>query len=87
MGLKNDKSENNHVAKIARNAIAKSQLDISGLHISCHQGTQIQLTGQVKQPVGFTGDMNVRQEFEALKHMLLTVHGVREVNGDFVKLL
>lgn len=80
-----DKSENNHTAKLARHAIAKSPLDISGLQISCSNGNFIQLTGQVRTPVGYTGTLNIRQEIENLKTQILAVHGIREVNGDMVR--
>ncbi len=80
-----NKAENNHTAKMARHAIAKSPLDISQLNINCSNGSVIQLSGIVKTPVGFTGTLNIRQEIEAMKAMILAVHGVREVNGDSVR--
>lgn len=79
------KAENNFVARLARHAIAKSPLDISELNISCIGG-QIQLTGKVKAPRGYTSDMSVRKEFENLQNMIRASRGVKDVSGDRVQM-
>jgi hypothetical protein len=47
------KTENHAIAKAARNAIAKSSLDISELNIACNGGS-IELWGKVRPPRGAT---------------------------------
>ncbi len=79
------KAENNTIAKLARHAIAKSSLDISELTISCSAGGQIDLSGKVKVPRGYVGDMSVRKEFDNLQNLIRNSRGVRDVNGDRVQ--
>ena len=81
----NTKLENNAIAKSARNAIAKSILDISELNIAFHGGT-IELWGKVRPPRGH-GELNMKKEFENLKNMILAVRGVRDVQAQRVILL
>lgn len=83
---KETKSECNSTARLARHAIAKSPLDISELNISCGQAGVVELTGAVKIPRGYQGEINVRKEYEAIKNMIRTSRGVREVYGDRVRL-
>jgi hypothetical protein len=81
------REDNNHIAKLARHAVARSSLDISQLSIFCTNGNSVSLAGSVRAPLGHQGDVNVRAEFETLKNLILGVHGIREVNADQVKLL
>ena len=80
------KMENHATARSARNAIAKSLLDISELNIAC-QGGSIELWGKVRPPRGHTGVINMRKEFDNLKTMIASVRGVREVQANRVILL
>ena len=82
----NTKQENNAIAKSARNAIAKSVLDISELNISFHGGT-IELYGKVRPPRGHTGELSMKKEFEHLKNLILSVRGVRDVQAQRVIIL
>ena len=82
----NTKQENNAIAKSARNAIAKSILDISELNIAFSGGT-IELYGKVRPPRGHSGEISMKKEFEHLQNMILGVRGVREVNARRVILL
>ena len=86
MAKVNTKLENNAIAKSARNAIAKSTLDISELNIAFSGGT-IELYGKVRPPRGTHGVMNLKKEFESLKNMVLTVRGVRDVQATRVILV
>ena len=81
----NIKQENTTLARTARQAIAKSHLDISELSIACSGGA-IELYGKVKMPRDHTGDFDMRREFESLKNMIRAVRGVREVHGEKVKM-
>ena len=55
-----NKTENHAIAKAARNAIAKSSLDISELNIACNGGS-IELWGKVRPPRGATGTINMKK--------------------------
>lgn len=79
----NTKQENTAIARSARNAIAKSVLDISELNISFYGGT-IELYGKVRAPRGQSGAINVKKEFENLQNMILGVRGVRDVQAQRV---
>lgn len=79
----NTKQENNAIAKSARNAIAKSSLDISELNISFYGGT-IELHGKVRPPRGHSGSISMKKEFENLQNMILAVRGVRDVQAQRV---
>ena len=83
MAKVNTKLENNAIAKSARNAIAKSILDISELNIAFSGGT-IELYGKVRAPRGSNGIVNVRKEMEHLKDMVVAVRGVRDVQATRV---
>ena len=83
MAKVNTKLENNAIAKSARNAIAKSILDISELNIAFMGGT-IELYGKVRPPRGMNGVINMKKEMEHLKSMVLSVRGVREVQSNRV---
>jgi len=82
----NTKLENNAIAKAARNAIAKSTLDISELNIAFNGGT-IELYGKVRPPRGSSGVTNIKKEFDNLKNMISGVRGVRDVQAVRVILL
>lgn len=77
MAKVNTKLENNAIAKAARNAIAKSIIDISELNIAFSGGT-IELYGKVRPPRGMAG-VNMKKEFQHLQDMILAVRGVRDV--------
>ena len=79
----NTKLENNAIAKSARNAIAKSMLDISELNIAFTGGT-IELYGKVRPPRGSNGIINMKKEMDHLKDMILSVRGVRDVQSNRV---
>ena len=86
MAKVNTKQENNAIAKAARNAIAKSILDISELNISFHGGT-IELYGKVRPPRGHSGELSMKKEFEHLKNMIMAVRGVRDITSTRVIVL
>jgi hypothetical protein len=80
------KLDNHATARSARNAIAKSLLDISELNIAC-QGGAIELWGKVRPPRGHNGVINMRKEFDNLQTMITNVRGVREIQANRVVLL
>lgn len=80
------KAENHAIARAARNAIAKSSLDISELNIACSGGT-IELWGKLRPPRGHTGAVNMKKEFEHLQTLVQSVRGVRDVDARRVILL
>jgi hypothetical protein len=80
------KAENHALARAARNAIAKSILDISELNIACSGGT-IELWGKVRPPRGHTGAINMKKEFEHLQTMVQSVRGVRDIDAKRVIVL
>ena len=80
------KTANHAIAKAARNAVAKSSLDISELNIACN-GSTIELWGKVRAPRGHTGSVNMKKEFEHLQNIILAVRGVRDVEGRRVILV
>jgi len=86
MAKVNTKLENNAIAKSARNAIAKSILDISELNIA-FSGGSIELYGKVRPPRGSNGIINMKKEMEHLKDMILAVRGVRDVQANRVIIL
>jgi len=72
------------IAMHARHVIARSPLDISELHISCHAGA-VELTGKIKSPRGGQA-LNMQKEFEILKEMIRNTRGVKHVYAERVKL-
>ena len=86
MAKVNTKQENNAIAKAARNAIAKSVLDISELNIAFHGGT-IELYGKLRPPRGHTGELSMKKEVEHLKQMIMAVRGVRDITATRVVVL
>jgi hypothetical protein len=83
---KDTKAECSTTARLARHSIAKSPLDISELNIHCLNGGYIELSGVLRIPRGHIGELNMKKEFDALKNMIRTSRGVKEVNGDRVKM-
>lgn len=83
---KETKAELNATARYARHAVAKTPLDISELNIACLQNGQIELTGKIKIPRGYIGDLNVKKEFDILKNNIRSSRGVRDVYGERVRL-
>lgn len=79
MAKVNTKQENNAIAKAARNAIAKSILDISELNIAFNGGT-IELYGKLRPPRGHSGEISMKKEVEHLKSMIMAGRGVRDIN-------
>lgn len=77
------KVQNHATAKAARNAIAKSILDISELNIACNGGT-VELFGRIRPPRGHTGTLNMKKELEHVRDLVFAVRGVREVNTQRV---
>ena len=77
--------EDKQVAASARRALAKTQLDITQLNISCVRG-MIDLTGTVRAPRNYAGDFSVRKEFQLLITVLRNVRGVKDVHGDRVRI-
>jgi hypothetical protein len=77
------KTANHAIAKTARNVIAKSIVDISELNIACSGGT-VELYGKLRPPRSHPGAINMKQELEHIKDMVLSVRGVREVNSNRV---
>lgn len=75
----NAKIENHAIAKGARNACARSTLDISELNFACQGGT-IELWGKVRPPRGHTGIINLRKEFDNLQTIIRNVRGVRDID-------
>lgn len=80
------REEDRALAKTARSAIARTNLDISQLNISCRGGI-IELDGKVRAPRGGAGSMNVRKEFQIIKTQIHSMRGVREVYGDRVAII
>jgi hypothetical protein len=77
-------AEDKVIAGNCRRALAKSNLDISQLQISCAKGV-IDLNGTIKAPRGASGELNIRKEFQTLVQTLRNVRGVREVYHDRVR--
>jgi hypothetical protein len=73
-------------AKAVRGAIARSALDISELNIVCVGGF-IDLQGKVRAPRGAAGSVNVKREFEQIKIMTRSVHGVKDCRAERVQLI
>lgn len=78
--------EDKLIAMHARHAVAKTPLDISELSINCFKSC-IELSGNVKRPRNFTGNMNVLKEFENIKFLIRCVHGVKDVIAERVTLM
>jgi hypothetical protein len=74
------------IAKAVRGAIARSALDISELNIVCVGGF-IDLQGKVRAPRGGAGSVNVKREFEQIKVMTRSVHGVKDCRAERVQLI
>ena len=82
----NTKAEDKMVSKLARNAMARSVLDISELNVNCVDG-YVELTGKVKAPRGHKGDINFKKEMEALKQHIRAVRGVKDVHDNRVAIV
>lgn len=74
------------LAKVCRSTLAKTQLDVSQLEISCTDGN-VELSGKVKVPRGFSGHMDLKKEMLAVKNHIRAVRGVREVYDTRVMLI
>ena len=73
-----NKDEDRQIAKTARSAASRINLDISELQISCGNG-YIDMVGKVRAPRGASGSINVRKEFQSMIAVIRNVRGVREV--------
>ncbi|MBV9867185.1 MAG: hypothetical protein JO316_17655 [Abitibacteriaceae bacterium] len=78
--------EDKLIAMHARHAIAKTPLDISELSINCYRGC-VELSGVIKRPRNFQGNFNVRKEFDNLKMLVRTAHGVKDVIAERVQVM
>ncbi|BCM92492.1 hypothetical protein IAD21_04372 [Abditibacteriota bacterium] len=78
-----NKEEDRHIAKTARAAAARINLDISELHITCGNGN-IDMIGKVRAPRGATGSISVRKEFQSMIAVIRNVRGVRDVQSSRV---
>ena len=76
--MSSTKEEDRHIAKTARAAAARINLDISELHITCGNG-YIDMIGKVRAPRGGAGAINVRKEFQSMIAVIRNVRGVRDV--------
>jgi osmotically-inducible protein OsmY len=81
--MMNSKAEDKMLAKLARNAMARSILDISELNVTCADG-HVELTGKVRAARGHKGDINFKKEMEALKQHIRTVRGIKDVYDNRV---
>lgn len=73
-----NKDEDRHIAKTARSAASRINLDISELQITCGNG-YIDMVGKVRAPRGNTGTISVRKEFNSMIAVIRNVRGVRDV--------
>lgn len=73
--------EDKQLALQARHAISRSPLDISMVQVLCSKGT-IELTGFVKKPRDYKGDIDLKKEMLNLKRIASTVRGVSNVLAD-----
>lgn len=78
--------EDKLIAMHARHAVAKTPLDISELSINCFRGC-VELSGNVKRPRNFTGNMSVLKEFENIKFLIRSTHGVKDVVAERVQIM
>ena len=83
MAVVSDRAGDRYLAKLARGSVARTPLDIAELVISSKAGIVV-LTGKVKRPRGYNGDLNVRKEFENIKLMIRSMHGVRDIAAESV---
>ncbi len=74
----NTKSEDRALAKLARTSFARTVLDVGELQVHCVDG-YIELTGKVRAPRGYRGDINFKKEMESLKQHIRALRGVRDV--------
>ncbi|HVF10430.1 MAG TPA: BON domain-containing protein [Abditibacteriaceae bacterium] len=80
-----NKNEDRALARSARQALAKSPLDINELIVSCHDGV-IMLTGKVRQARGTQGT-SLQKELEVMKAMIRSTRGVKDVIADRVQMI
>ncbi|RYG72052.1 hypothetical protein EON80_04540 [bacterium] len=80
------RDEDRAIAKAARGAMARSPLDISELNVIC-TGGYIDLQGKVRAPRGQAGSVNVKREFEQIKIVVRSVHGVKDCRAERVQLI
>ncbi len=78
-----NKEEDRYIAKTARSAAARINLDISELQITCGNG-YIEMIGKVRAPRGNSGTISVRKEFQSMIAVIRAVRGVRDVNSTRV---
>ncbi len=77
------KDEDRYIAKTARAAAARINLDISELQITCGNGN-IDMIGKIRAPRGATGSVSVRKEFQSMLNVIRNVRGVRDVQSSRV---
>lgn len=75
-----NKEEDRYIAKTARAAAARINLDISELQITCGNG-YIEMIGKVRAPRGSSGNISVRKEFQSMIAVIRNVRGVRDVQS------
>ncbi|RYX80966.1 hypothetical protein EON83_26175 [bacterium] len=78
-----NKEEDRYIAKTARAAAARINLDITELQITCGNGN-IELIGKVRAPRGATGNVSVRKDFQSMLTLIRAVRGVRDIQSSRV---
>jgi hypothetical protein len=78
--------EDKSLALQARHAIARSPLDISMVMVNCSRGV-LEVTGTVRRPRDYRGDMNMKQEVINLKRLLQNVRGAKDVIADRLRVM
>jgi hypothetical protein len=78
--------EDKALALQARHAIARSPLDISQVMVNCSRGV-LEVTGSVRRPRDYRGDLNMKQELLNIKRLLQGVRGVKDVIADRLRVM
>ncbi len=78
--------EDKLIARHARHSIAKTPIDISQLVISCCRGV-VELSGKVKTPRNFAGDLNLRAELRTICDVVRSGNGVKDVIHNRVEII
>ena len=73
--------EDKALALQARHAMSRTTLDVSMVQVHSSKGV-VELTGFVKKPRDYKGDIDLKKEMLNLKRIVGAVRGVSQVNAE-----
>lgn len=77
--------EDKQLALQVRHAMARTPLDLTGVHVSCSKGA-IELVGMVRRPRDYRGELDLKKEVVKLKQLVQQVRGVTELYSSNLRI-